>query len=56
MSSRALRDLVGLSVYQRDQQRVERLLDKVGPGGSEMYLALDGDVVVAQILKGVEVP
>jgi ribosomal protein S18 acetylase RimI-like enzyme len=50
LSSRALRDLVGLSVYQRDQQRVERLLDNVRPGGSEMYLALDGEAVVGQMI------
>jgi GNAT superfamily N-acetyltransferase len=49
LSSRALRDLVGLSVYRRDAQRVERLLEKVRSGGSEMYLALDGDAMVGQM-------
>jgi ribosomal protein S18 acetylase RimI-like enzyme len=49
LSSRVLRDLVGLSVYQRDEQRVARLLGKIHPGGSEMYLALDGDAVVGQM-------
>jgi len=50
VSSRALRELVGLSVYRGDVQRVERLLDGIRSGGSEMYLALDGDVVIAQMV------
>lgn len=49
MSSRALHNIVGLSVYQRDEQRVGRLVEKIRSGDSEMYLALDGDVVVGQI-------
>jgi ribosomal protein S18 acetylase RimI-like enzyme len=50
LSSRALGDLVGLSVYQRDEQRVDRLLEKIRSGATEMYLALDGDAMVGQMM------
>ncbi len=50
LSSPALHDLVGRTVHGHDELRVERLLEKIRSGASEMYLVRDGNAIVGQMI------